>query len=336
MLNNKNILITGGTGSFGQKFVEIVLKKFKPKKLIIFSRGESKQSLMAEKFSTNDYKCIRYFIGDVRDFDRLKIATRGIDIIIHAAAMKQVPASEYNPIECIKTNIYGAQNLVLASIENNVKKVVALSTDKAVNPINLYGASKLSSDKLIISANNLSAGKGPIFSVVRYGNVYGSTGSVVELFEKLKNSNKPFPITNKSMTRFIISLDQGVMFVLRSLNMMKGGEIFLPKMPSIKIIDLAKAINQSKRISIIGIRPGEKIHESMTTQDDNNLLIEFKNYFKHLPSYMQSAKEIKRYKIGENGEIGNYVSSKFSYTSDKNKFLNIKEIRKFIINQKKK
>jgi UDP-N-acetylglucosamine 4,6-dehydratase len=336
MLNNKNILITGGTGSFGQKFVEIVLKKFKPKKLIIFSRGESKQSLMAEKFSTNDYKCIRYFIGDVRDFDRLKIATRGIDIIIHAAAMKQVPASEYNPIECIKTNIYGAQNLVLASIENNVKKVVALSTDKAVNPINLYGASKLSSDKLIISANNLSAGKGPIFSVVRYGNVYGSTGSVVELFEKLKNSNKPFPITNKSMTRFIISLDQGVMFVLRSLNMMKGGEIFLPKMPSIKIIDLAKAINQSKRISIIGIRPGEKIHESMTTQDDNNLLIEFKNYFKHLPSYMQNAKEIKRYKIGENGEIGNYVSSKFSYTSDKNKFLNIKEIRKFIINQKKK
>ena len=192
ILNNKNILVTGGTGSFGQKFVNNVLLKYKPKRLIIFSRGESKQSLMTEKFSPKKYKCLRYFIGDVRDFERLKIATRDIDVIVHAAAMKQVPASEYNPIECIKTNIYGAQNIVLASIENKVKKVIALSTDKAVNPINLYGASKLASDKLIISANNLSAGKGPLFSVVRYGNVYGSTGSVVELFDKLKKLNFHF------------------------------------------------------------------------------------------------------------------------------------------------
>ncbi len=333
MLNNKNILVTGGTGSFGQKFVSNVLQKFKPKRLIIFSRGESKQSEMTEKFSPKKYKCLRYFIGDVRDFERLKIATKGIDIIIHAAAMKQVPASEYNPIECIKTNIYGAQNIVLASIENNVKKVIALSTDKAVNPINLYGASKLASDKLIISANNLSAGKGPIFSVVRYGNVYGSTGSVVELFDKIKKTKSPFPITHKNMTRFIISLEQGVNFVLKSLKIMRGGEILIPKIPSIKITDLAKAIDLKKKHLIIGIRPGEKIDEAMTAKDDNNLLIEFKKYFLQLPSYMISKEQINKFKIGVNGELGKNVKTNFSYTSDKNKFLNIKEIKKFILSQ---
>ena len=333
ILNNKNILVTGGTGSFGQKFVNNVLLKYKPKRLIIFSRGESKQSLMTEKFSPKKYKFLRYFIGDVRDFERLKIATRDIDVIVHAAAMKQVPASEYNPIECIKTNIYGAQNIVLASIENKVKKVIALSTDKAVNPINLYGASKLASDKLIISANNLSAGKGPLFSVVRYGNVYGSTGSVVELFDKLKKTKFPFPITNKLMTRFVISLDQGVNFVLKSLEMMKGGEILIPKIPSIRIIDLAKAIDNNKKHSIVGIRPGEKIHEAMTAKDDNNLLIEFKNYFLQLPSYTLSKKEIEKFKIGSKGEKGKNVMLNFSYTSDNNKFLSIKEIKDFIKKQ---
>ena len=247
--------------------------------------------------------------------------------------MKQVPASEYNPIECIKTNIYGAQNIVLASIENKVKKVIALSTDKAVNPINLYGASKLASDKLIISANNLSAGKGPLFSVVRYGNVYGSTGSVVELFDKLKKTKFPFPITNKLMTRFVISLDQGVNFVLKSLEMMKGGEILIPKIPSIRIIDLAKAIDNNKKHSIVGIRPGEKIHEAMTAKDDNNLLIEFKNYFLQLPSYTLSKKEIEKFKIGSKGEKGKNVMLNFSYTSDNNKFLSIKEIKDFIKKQ---
>ncbi len=267
------ILITGGTGSFGRRFVEEVLTRAKPRKLIVYSRDELKQSDMQmelrERFSVEDVKRMRFFLGDVRDRERLTLALRGVDIVIHAAALKQVPAAEYNPSECIHTNVIGAENVVWASLTNGVKQVVALSTDKACNPINLYGATKLASDKTFVAANNLSGDIGTRFSVVRYGNVVGSRGSVVPLYRRLlAQGATELPITDARMTRFWITLPQGVDFVLSSLQMMRGGEIFVPKIPSMKMTDLAEAMAPGAKIKIIGIRPGEKLHEVMISADD--------------------------------------------------------------------
>jgi len=257
MFNNKSILITGGTGSFGKNFVKLLLNKYKPKKIIIYSRDEMKQFEMSQIFSVNKYKCLRYFLGDVRDQNRIDLALKDVDYVIHAAALKQVPAAEYNPIECIKTNINGAENVILASLKNKVKKVIALSTDKAANPINLYGATKLASDKLFISGNNFGGGITK-FSVVRYGNVIGSRGSVVPYFNKIiKNKIRFLPITHKSMTRFWINIEQGIKLVEKSFARMIGGEIFIPIIPSIRIVDLAKAMAPNLKHKIVGIRPGE-------------------------------------------------------------------------------
>ena len=267
-LNNKNVLITGGTGSFGQAFIRMVLLRFKPHKLIVFSRDELKQYEMAQVFPDSTYPCMRYFIGDVRDADRLEMAMRDVDIVVHAAALKHVPAAEYNPFECIRTNVHGAENIVMAAIRSGVKKVVALSTDKAANPANLYGASKLASDKIFVAANNLSSGH-PRFSVVRYGNVMGSRGSVVPFFRRLvKEGADSLPITDPRMTRFWITIEQGVNFVLSSLEMMQGGEIFVPKIPSTKITELANVMAPGMPHKVVGIRPGEKLHEVMITEDD--------------------------------------------------------------------
>ena len=326
MFNKKVILITGGTGSFGKTFVKFLLKNFKPKKLIIFSRDEMKQFEMSNMFNANKFKCLRYFIGDVRDQERLKIATKDVDFIIHAAALKQVPAAEYNPIECIKTNILGTQNVVMAALENKVKKVLALSTDKAVNPINLYGATKLASDKLIISANNFVGSKSK-FSLVRYGNVIGSRASVIPFFINLiKNSSTFLPITEKDMTRFWITINQGIELVNHAFNDMKGGEIYVPKIPSIKITDLAKAMGPKLKQKIIGIRPGEKIHESLTSKDESSNVLMFKNYYVITPNYLLA--NLKKYKKNFKGEIGKKVEQNFEYNSGTNKhFLTINEIK---------
>lgn len=273
-LNNKNVLITGGTGSFGQAFVRMVLSRFKPHKLIVFSRDELKQYEMAQVFPDTTYPCMRYFIGDVRDADRLEMAMRDVDIVIHAAALKHVPAAEYNPFECIRTNVHGAENVVMAAMRSGVSKVVALSTDKAANPANLYGASKLASDKIFVAANNLSSGH-PHFSVVRYGNVMGSRGSVVPFFRRLiKEGADSLPITDPRMTRFWITIEQGVNFVLSSLEMMQGGEIFVPKIPSTKITELASVMAPGLPHRVVGIRPGEKLHEVMITEDDARATLE--------------------------------------------------------------
>jgi len=278
MLNGKTILITGGTGSFGQKCTEMILNAFQPEKLIIFSRDELKQFEMSNRFSVNDYNCLRYFIGDVRDRERLYRAFAGVDYIIHAAALKQVPAAERNPFEVIKTNIIGAQNIVDAAIDCGVKKVIALSTDKAANPVNLYGATKLCSDKLFIAGNSYSGQWETKFSVVRYGNVIGSRGSVVPLLKKMR-SKGIVPVTHPEMTRFWITLEQGVNFVLRCLAMAEGGELFVPKIPSMKLADLVEAVAPGCRHDIVGIRPGEKIHEVMITEDDARHTLEFDDYF---------------------------------------------------------
>jgi len=269
IIDNKVFLITGGTGSFGNAFTKTLLDEFSPKKVIIFSRDEDKQHYMRINFQGHEkFDRLRFFIGDIRDLLRLEMAMIGVDYIIHAAALKHVPAAEYNPFECIKTNVYGAENIVNAAIRTGVKKVIALSTDKAANPVNLYGASKLASDKIFVAANNLSAKK-TLFSVVRYGNVIGSRGSVVPLFRKLIEENKPYlPITHEDMTRFWLTINQGVNFVLSSIGMMNGGEVFVPKIPSAKITDVAKVMAPEKPIKIIGIRPGEKLHEIMITPDD--------------------------------------------------------------------
>ena len=328
MFNNKSILITGGTGSFGNRFVETILKRYKPKRLVIFSRDELKQFEMSGKFQ--DHKgIIRFFIGDVRDFNRLKEATRGIDIVIHAAAMKHVPIAEYNPMECIKTNIYGAENVIKSALENNVEKVIALSTDKAANPINLYGASKLASDKLFVAANNMS-GNRTKFSVVRYGNVVGSRGSVVPFFKGLiDKGSDSLPITHKDMTRFWITLQQGVDFSLKSAEIMRGGEIFIPKIPSVRIIDLANAMAPGLPIKEIGIRPGEKLHEVMCPADDSHLTIGFKNYFVITPSVPYNLKS-EDYLESLDREIGEFVVPGFEYISSTNdSFLSNKEIIKY-------
>ena len=325
MFDNKSILITGGTGSFGKEFIKTVLNKYRPKRLVIFSRDELKQFEMQQQF--NDAS-LRYFIGDVRDKERLIMGMRGIDIVVHCAALKQVPAAEYNPIECIKTNINGAENVIHAALENNVEKVIALSTDKAANPINLYGATKLASDKLFVAANNLVGDKQTIFSVVRYGNVVGSRGSVVPLFKKLVESDaKEFPITDIDMTRFWITLSEGVEFVIKSFERMQGGEIFIPKLPSILISDLAKAMNEKMKISIIGIRPGEKLHEVMCPSDDAHLTLEFENHFVIQPSIIFSKNS--DYSKNKIGELGSLVEKNFEYSSGtNNNFLSIEEIKK--------
>lgn len=323
--NKLNILITGGTGSFGQKFVETLLKKYNPNKIIIFSRDELKQFDMQQKFNK---KCMRYFIGDVRDGNRVIEATEGIDIIIHAAAMKQVPASEYNPSECIKTNIYGAENVINAALKNNVSKVIALSTDKAAGPINLYGATKLASDKLFTAANNFRGAKKTMFSVVRYGNVVGSRGSVVPYFQKLiREDSKYIPITDEAMTRFWITLEQGVNFVIKNFSRMQGGEIFIPKIPSILITDLARSMTKKIPIKVIGIRPGEKLHETMFTENDSHLTIEFKDHYVITPSMPNISSNIN-YKINKLKESGKLLPFGKDYNSkDNDHYLNIREIQ---------
>ena len=326
MFNNKVILITGGTGSFGRKFTQTILEKYNPKKIIIFSRDELKQFEMQQVFNDN---CMRYFIGDVRDLARLEEATDGVDYIVHAAAMKQVPASEYNPMECIKTNIYGAENVIKASIKNNVRRIIALSTDKAVNPINLYGATKLASDKLFISANNMAGMRETRFSVVRYGNVVGSRGSVVPFFQKLISEGAAkLPITDKDMTRFMITLSSGVEFVLKSFNRMHGGEVFIPKLPSMYITELAKAMAPDMPQKIIGIRPGEKLHEVMCPQDESHLTLEFDDHYVIRPSIEFTF--VDDFTNNRLGEIGVPVGQNYEYNSGGNtewlssdKFLNM-------------
>lgn len=284
-LDDKSILVTGGTGSFGQSFVKSVLQRFKPRRLIVFSRDELKQYEMAQVFPESVFGAIRYFIGDVRDVDRLEMAMRDVDVVVHAAALKHVPAAEYNPLECIYTNVHGAENVVKAALRCKVPKVIALSTDKAANPANLYGASKLASDKIFVAANNLAGGKAQ-FSVVRYGNVMGSRGSVVPHFRRLiRDGADALPITDERMTRFWITIEQGVNFVLSSLAMMQGGEIFVPKIPSTKITDLARAMAPQLGIRVIGIRPGEKLHEVMITEDDARVTLELDDRFVIQPCF---------------------------------------------------
>ena len=314
MFNNSSILITGGTGSFGKKYVQILLEKFKPKKIIIFSRDELKQFEMQQIF--ND-PCMRYFVGDVRDLARIEEAMEGVDYVIHAAAMKQVPAAEYNPMECIKTNIYGAENVIKAAIKNNVKKVIALSTDKAANPINLYGATKLASDKLFVSANNMVGLKEVRFSVVRYGNVVGSRGSVVPFFQKLiAEGASELPITHVDMTRFMITLREGVEFVLKDFERMQGGEIFIPKIPSMYVTELAKAMAPSLSHKVVGIRPGEKLHETMCPSDDSHLTIEFDDHYVICPS-IQFNHEVDFMK-NPLKEVGSRVEQGYEYNSGTN------------------
>ena len=328
MFNNKIIFISGGTGSFGKKFIEVLLNKYKPKKVIIYSRDEQKQVLLQQKWNAKKFSVVRYFIGDVRDLDRLKFAMMQVDIVIHAAALKHVDKAEYNPFEVIKTNILGAQNIITASIDNNVKKVIALSTDKASSPVNLYGATKLTSDKLFIAANNYTGRKKIKFSVVRYGNVLGSRGSVIPLFLKKKLEGF-LPVTDKNMTRFNITLEEGVEFVSFSLKKMWGGEIFIPKIPSYRIIDLAKAISSSAKIKIVGIRPGEKLHEEMISQNDAQNTIEYKNYFVITPNSQFINWDKKKYlKLNKSGAV---CHNEFTYNSKSNKnFLNIVELKELV------
>lgn len=306
MFNDKSILITGGTGSFGKQCVATLLAKYKPKRLVVFSRDELKQFDMSQQFSPDIYPCMRYFIGDVRDRDRLRRAFRGIDYVIHAAALKQVPAAEYNPTECIHTNITGAENIVNVAADMGVKKVVALSTDKAVSPVNLYGATKLCSDKLFIAANAFTACD-TVYSVVRYGNVMGSRGSVIPFFIKKRDEGGPLPITDTRMTRFWITLEQSVNMVLRSFEIFGGGEILVPKIPSMKITDLATAIAPDMPTLEVGIRPGEKIHETMITAEDSRHTIDIGDYYVIKP-------ETLRYK----GPEGTPVAEGFEYNSGTN------------------
>ena len=328
MFNNKNILITGGTGSFGKKYTKILLENYKPNKIIIYSRDELKQYEMAQEF---DSSIMRYFIGDVRDEDRLNTAMNGVDFVIHAAAMKHVPIAEYNPMECIKTNIHGAQNVINASIKNRVEKVIALSTDKACNPVNLYGATKLASDKLFIAANNIVGISPTRFSVVRYGNVVGSRGSVVPLFKKLiENGAKELPITDEKMTRFWITLEDGVKFVLKNFERMQGGELFIPKIPSMKITDLAATLAPNLPTKIIGIRPGEKLHEIMISADDALHSLEFSDHYVIMPSIKFYDKQAN-FAINKLGEKGYSVSSEFEYRSDNNtQWLDGKSLKEMI------
>lgn len=328
MLNGKSILVTGGTGSFGKKFVETTLLRYPEiERLVVYSRDELKQYEMAQQFHENKYPCIRYFIGDVRDKDRLRRAFEGIDIVIHAAALKHVPVCEYNPFEAVKTNIIGAQNVIETAIELGVKKVVALSTDKAAAPINLYGATKLCSDKLFVAANLFRGKRDLIFSVVRYGNVMGSRGSVIPYFLKKRNEGV-LPITDERMTRFNITIEEGVNFVIFALENMWGGEIFVPKIPSYRITDLAEAVAPGCRREIIGIRPGEKLHEEMITEMDALNTIEFEIYFTILPSMKGWYWDVKEYMRKFSGMP---CSLGFKYSSSTNKdWLEVEKLRDLI------
>lgn len=327
MFNDKVILITGGTGSFGKKFTQMVLEQYRPTKIIIYSRDELKQFEMQQEF--ND-PCMRYFIGDVRDCDRLIMAMHRVDYVVHAAALKQVPAAEYNPMECIKTNIHGAENVIKAAIANNVEKVVALSTDKAANPINLYGATKLASDKLFVAANNMVGKSRTRFSVVRYGNVMGSRGSVLPFFRNLlaKGAGE-LPITDERMTRFWITLEQGVDFVFKAFQRMQGGRIFIPKIPSARITDLANTLAPGIKTKIIGIRPGEKLHEIMCPADDSHLTLEFEDHYAIKPT-IQFGHDID-FSVNALGEKGKPVAQGFEYNSGSNPhFLNTNQLNALI------
>ena len=331
-LNNKSMLITGGTGSFGKKLVEVLLEKYNLSKIIIYSRDELKQYEMQQVWPSGDGSIMRYFIGDVRDYSRLKRAMEGVDYVIHGAALKHVTAAEYNPFEAVKTNIIGGQHVIDAALSQGIKKVIALSTDKAAAPINLYGATKLTSDKLFIAANNYKGLREIKFSVVRYGNVMGSRGSVIPFFLKKKKTGV-LPITDKRMTRFNITLQEGVDFVLRHLETMWGGELFIPKIPSFKILDLAKAIAPRCKHKIVGIRPGEKLHEEMITITDAMNTIEFDDYFAILPDSRLIQWDINKFLLTSNNKQGYFCKDGFSYNSGTNqKFLSIKEIKELISN----
>ena len=322
---NKTILITGGTGSFGRKFIEAILDSHHPRKLIIFSRDELKQYEMREHFPDGSGSVVRYFLGDVRDQDRLYRAFDGVDIVVHAAALKQVPAAEYNPLEFIKTNVLGAANVIDVAIDRNVKRVIALSTDKAVNPINLYGATKLCADKLFVAANSYSGLHQTRFSVVRYGNVVGSRGSVVPFFLKMRKSGV-LSITDPRMTRFWITLEQGVNFVVSCLGRMQGGEVLIPKIPSMNIMDLTRAIAPECRTEIVGIRPGEKLHEVMVTEDDARHTVEHEDSYAILPSFHDW--DSSNY-VNQNG--GKPCPDGFRYSSDTNtQWLTVEQLQKMV------
>jgi UDP-N-acetylglucosamine 4,6-dehydratase len=312
-LNNRSVMVTGGTGSFGKHFLKNVVGRYKPRRLIIFSRDELKQFEMQQDFPLEKYPFIRYFIGDVRDRDRLELALNDVDFVVHAAALKQVTTAEYNPFECIRTNVFGAENLVSACLRRGVKRVVALSSDKAANPINLYGASKLASDKIFVAANNLAGAEGTRFSVVRYGNVFGSRGSVVPFFKKLvADGADSLPITDERMTRFWITLTQGVNFVLSSMEMMRGGEIYVPKIPSSTIPQLASLVSPTHKQHIVGIRPGEKLHETMIPSDDAHCTVELEDRYVILQSFAHAARDAYLHRGGKP------VPEGFSYSSESN------------------
>src|SRR5271170_1561083 len=312
-LNDKAVLVTGGTGSFGKHFVQTVIDRYKPRRLVVFSRDELKQYEMQQLFPIERHPFMRYFIGDVRDRDRLELAMRDIDYVTHAAALKQVTTAEYNPFECIRTNVFGAENIVYAALRRNVRKVIALSTDKAANPVNLYGASKLASDKIFVAANNLAGADGTRFAVVRYGNVFGSRGSVVPFFKKLiEDGADSLPITDARMTRFWITLTQGVNFVLSSMEMMRGGEIYVPKIPSTTIPDVATLISPNLKQHVIGIRPGEKLHETMIPADDAHCTVELDDRYVILASFAHAAREAYLHRGARP------VAEGFSYSSDTN------------------
>jgi len=329
MLNNKNLLITGGTGSFGSAFIEKVSKIYKPKKIIIFSRDELKQSEMQKKIKKSEIKKFRFFIGDVRDKERVHTALKEVDVVIHAAALKQVDAAEYNPLEAVKTNIIGAENIISASISNNVEKIIALSTDKACSPINLYGATKLVSDKLFISANNVKGKTKCKFSVLRYGNVMGSRGSVIPLFLQQKKNNEILTITDLEMTRFSLTIDDGINFAIKTLGMMTGGEIFVPKIPSYKMVDLITAIGI--KYKIIGMRPGEKKHEDLISVSDAFQALETEKFYIISPNTKVAPWEKNKFMKHNKLKKLNYVKKGFSYSSSNNKnFLSAGQIKNLI------
>lgn len=328
-LDDRSVLITGGTGSFGKRFVETVLQRYKPKRLIVFSRDELKQFEMQSRLSESDHPCLRYFIGDIRDRDRVMRACAGVDVIVHAAAMKQIPAAERNPTECIATNITGAENLIDAAIDHDVERVVALSTDKAANPINLYGATKLASDKLFVAANNLAGRHRTRFAVVRYGNVIGSRGSVIPLFKRLAAEGRtPLPITDPEMTRFVITLDQGVDFVLQCLHELTGGELFIPKLPSIKVIDLVPLIAGDGDYEVVGVRPSEKLHEVMIPLEESRSVIDMGDYYVIPPAYHWWNVSAFLAKVQRDGK---QVDAQFEYASHTNPtWLDSSELRALV------
>jgi UDP-N-acetylglucosamine 4,6-dehydratase len=325
-LDGASILITGGTGSFGKTFLRTVLDRHAPRRVVIFSRDELKQYELEQTLSADDRGRVRFFIGDVRDPARLEMAMRGVEIVVHAAALKHVPAAEYNPFECVKTNIHGAENVVTGALRAGVRRVIALSTDKAANPINLYGATKLASDKIFVAANNLAGAQETRFSVVRYGNVLGSRGSVVPFFKRLlRDGAKTLPITHPEMTRFIITLDQGVQFVIAAIENMAGGEIFVPKLPSMRVVDLVAALGQDLACEIVGVRPGEKLHELMITREDSMYTVDIGDHYIIQPAFhWWNTDKLE----ASTAKHGTKLSEPFEYSSDSNDhWIAISELR---------